>query len=158
PDGARRQAAAQYLGRQPRRMLHARARAADRGGAPAARGVDLAGQGRRRLDGDLRPDGDAGLEHDPGLGGGAMWSLPQGLPAPVPENDGIDTPYWEGTRLGELRVQRCTKCGTFRWGPEWICHKCLSFETDWHKVSGRGRIYSWERPWHPVHPALKGHG
>jgi uncharacterized OB-fold protein len=29
---------------------------------------------------------------------------------------------------------------------------------DWHKVSGRGRIYSWERPWHPVHPALKGHG
>ena len=29
---------------------------------------------------------------------------------------------------------------------------------DWHKVSGRGRIYSWERPWHPVHPSLKGHG
>jgi len=25
----------------------------------------------------------------------------------------------------------------------------------WHKVSGRGRIYSWERVWHPVHPALK---
>ena len=23
---------------------------------------------------------------------------------------------------------------------------------------GQGRIYSWERPWHPVHPALKGHG
>jgi uncharacterized OB-fold protein len=23
-------------------------------------------------------------------------------------------------------------------------------------VSGRGRIYSWERVWHPAHPALKG--
>jgi len=22
-------------------------------------------------------------------------------------------------------------------------------------VSGKGRIYSWERVWHPVHPALK---
>jgi uncharacterized OB-fold protein len=22
------------------------------------------------------------------------------------------------------------------------------------RVSGRGRIYSWERVWHPVHPAL----
>ena len=22
-------------------------------------------------------------------------------------------------------------------------------------MSGRGRIYSWERVWHPVHPALK---
>ena len=22
-------------------------------------------------------------------------------------------------------------------------------------MSGRGRVYSWERVWHPVHPALK---
>ena len=73
--------------------------------------------------------------------------LPGGLPSPVVENDGIDKPYWEGTRRGELMVQRCTKCGTFRWGPEWSCHKCLSFDFDWQKVSGRGRIYSWERPW-----------
>ena len=40
PDRARRQAAAQHQRRQPRRMLHARAGAADRGGAPAARPVD----------------------------------------------------------------------------------------------------------------------
>ena len=76
----------------------------------------------------------------------------------MPENDGLDKPYWEATRRGELLVQRCKSCGTFQWGPEWICHKCLSFDLDWHKVSGKGRIYSWERPWHPVHPALKGHG
>jgi hypothetical protein len=25
-------------------------------------------------------------------------------------------------------------------------------------VAGRGRIYSWERVWHPVHPALVGAG
>jgi len=84
--------------------------------------------------------------------------LAKGLPTPVPENDGLDKPYWEGTRRGVLMVQRCKACGTFRWGPEWMCHKCLSFETDWHEVSGRGRIYSWERPWHPVHPALKDQG
>lgn len=87
-----------------------------------------------------------------------MSYLPKGLPTPVPENDGLDKPYWEGTRRGELLVQRCRKCGTFQWGPEWICHKCLAFDLDWHKVSGKGRIYSWERPWHPVHPALKDHG
>jgi hypothetical protein len=29
---------------------------------------------------------------------------------------------------------------------------------DWRQVAGEGVIYSWERPWHPVHPALKGHG
>ena len=84
--------------------------------------------------------------------------LRPGLPAPVPENDGLDAPYWEGTRRGELMVQRCAACGTWQWGPEWICHKCLSFDVKWHKVEGRGRIYSWERAWHPVHPALKEQG
>ena len=87
-----------------------------------------------------------------------MSYLAKGLPTPVPENDGLDKPYWDAVRKGELLVQRCKACGTFQWGPEWLCHKCLSFETDWYKVSGRGRIYSWERPWHPVHPALKDHG
>ena len=71
---------------------------------------------------------------------------------------GSTSPTGTATRRGELLVQRCKKCGTFQWGPEWICHKCLSFDLDWHKVSGKGRIYSWERPWHPVHPALKDHG
>ena len=83
--------------------------------------------------------------------------LPPGLPAPVPEADGLDAPYWEGTRQGELRVQRCNVCASWQWGPEWICHRCLSFDVGWQRVEPRGRIYSWERAWHPVHPALRGH-
>jgi uncharacterized OB-fold protein len=84
--------------------------------------------------------------------------LPAGLPRPVPEPDGLDTPYWEGTRDGELRVQRCRGCRTWQWGPEWICHRCLGFDLEWTTVEPRGTIYSWERSWHPVHPALRGHG
>jgi hypothetical protein len=86
-----------------------------------------------------------------------MTYLPEGLPAPRPEGDGLDRPYWEAARRGELMVQRCAACNSFQWGPEWICHNCLSFDLGWERVPGRGRIYSWERPWHPVHPALKGH-
>ena len=81
--------------------------------------------------------------------------LPNGLPIPVPENDGLDKPYWDATRRGELVVQRCTKCGTFQWGPEWICHQCLSSNVEWVEVEGRGRIFSWQRAWHPVSAALK---
>ena len=84
--------------------------------------------------------------------------LAEGLPAPAPLPDGLDAAYWEGTRGHELRVQRCSACEAFQWGPEWICHRCLSFDMGWHTVSGRGRIYSWERVWHPVHPALKDQG
>lgn len=84
--------------------------------------------------------------------------LPPGLPRPVPQGDGLDAPYWEGTRHGELRVQRCRACRGWQWGPEWICHACLSFDLGWEPVDGRGVIYSWERVWHPVHPALKAAG
>jgi uncharacterized OB-fold protein len=88
----------------------------------------------------------------------SAYYLPAGLPVPTPEGDGLDAPYWQGTRRGALLVQRCTSCGAWQWGPEWICHKCLSFDLAWREVSGRGRVYSWERPWHPVHPALAGRG
>lgn len=81
--------------------------------------------------------------------------LPTGLPAPAPSVDGLDTEYWEAARRHELVVQRCNGCKGFQFGPEWICHHCHSFDLGWHRVAGRGRIYSWERVWHPVHPALK---
>ena len=81
--------------------------------------------------------------------------LPAGLPIPVPESDGLSRPYWEGLKREELWVQRCSQCQTWQWGPEWICHHCLSFEVGWAQVEGKGRIYSWERVWHPVHPALQ---
>jgi uncharacterized OB-fold protein len=46
----------------------------------------------------------------------------------------------------------------WQWGPEWICHRCHSFDLTWHDITGRGRIYSYQRPHHPVHTALNGHG
>ena len=87
-----------------------------------------------------------------------MTYLAEGLPIPVAEDDGLDAPYWDGARQRRLMIQRCSKCGTFQWGPEWLCHSCLSFEIDWVEVEPTGRIYSWERVWHPTHPALKEQG
>lgn len=84
--------------------------------------------------------------------------LPAGLPIPVSEPDGLSEPYWQGLREGVLRVQRCTHCGTWQFGPEWICHRCHAFDPAWVEVAPRGRIYSWERVWHPAHAALKDHG
>ena len=84
--------------------------------------------------------------------------LPTGLPVPVAENDGLSAPFWDGARNNKLMVQRCRSCGNWQWGPEWICHECLSFEMEWVETSTRGRIFSWERSHHPVHPALKDRG
>lgn len=84
--------------------------------------------------------------------------LPEGLPVPVPEADDLSRPFWDGLKQERVMVQRCPACQTWQWGPEWICHHCLSFDVDWIEVAGRGRIYTWQRSWHPVHPALKGFG
>ena len=84
--------------------------------------------------------------------------LKPGLPAPAASRDGLDAPFWQALARNELLLQRCRGCGKFQWGPEWICHRCLSFDLGFEKVDPVGRIYSYERVWHPVHSALKEQG
>lgn len=81
--------------------------------------------------------------------------LPSGLPAPRPDADGIDAPFWEAARRHQLAVQRCLGCGSYQVPSEWICHRCHARELVWQTLSGRGRIYSWIRVHHPAHPALR---
>lgn len=86
------------------------------------------------------------------------YYLPAGLPAPMPEPDGLSAPYWDGLRASRLLVQHCAHCGTWQFGPEWICHTCHAFDPAWQETAPLGRIFSWERVWHPSHPRLIGHG
>jgi uncharacterized OB-fold protein len=83
------------------------------------------------------------------------YYLPEGLPAPREQRDGLDKEFWDATKRHELVVQACKSCGALQWGPEWICHKCHSADMGWRKVGGKGRIQSWTRCWNPVHPALR---
>jgi uncharacterized protein len=84
--------------------------------------------------------------------------LPSGLPVPVAEPDGLSAPYWTGLRHNRLLVQRCSHCRTWQFGPEWLCHRCHAFDPKWTEVEPRGRIFSWERVWHPSHTLLRMHG
>ncbi len=70
----------------------------------------------------------------------------------------LDEPYWQGLRENRLLVQRCNACHGWQWGPEWICHHCLSDDVGYVEVAPEGVIYSYERVWHPVHPALADQG
>lgn len=81
--------------------------------------------------------------------------LPAGLPAPVPSAEGLGAEFWEATRQHRLTVQRCRACQGWQWGPEIICRRCGAEDLGYEEVPGRGIIYSWQRPRHAVHPALK---
>ena len=84
--------------------------------------------------------------------------LQPGLPAPAPAPDGLDKPFWEALAQEQLVAQRCANCQRWQWGPEWICHRCLGSELNFEPLDAKARIYSYERVWHPVHPALKDQG
>ena len=64
------------------------------------------------------------------------------LPADAPDVSPEAAPYWEGTALGELRLQRCARCSTVVWYPRGICPRCSSDELDWFRSSGHGTVYS----------------
>jgi uncharacterized OB-fold protein len=77
----------------------------------------------------------------------------EGLLLPVPDEDGA--PFWEYAARGELRVQACAAegCGRLRFPPRPCCPHCQSFESEWRRMSGRGRIWSYVRPHPPLLPA-----
>jgi uncharacterized OB-fold protein len=84
--------------------------------------------------------------------------LKPGLPIPRPTTDGLDAAFWEGLREERLLLQLCHDCQRWQWGPEWVCHHCHSFDVRYEETAAEGLIYSHERVWHPVHPALAEQG
>ncbi|HVM94890.1 MAG TPA: zinc ribbon domain-containing protein, partial [Candidatus Acidoferrales bacterium] len=61
-------------------------------------------------------------------------------PTPVPNFDNAG--FWEACRKHELRIQRCSACGTLRHHPRPMCPACNSVDYDWQLVSGRATLYS----------------
>ena len=83
-----------------------------------------------------------------------MPYMPEGSPLPDVEET-VNKGYWEHAKKHELVIQRCTNCGTFRHTPLPVCYNCQSFDYEWHKVSGKGTVYSYTIVRHPPSPAYK---
>ncbi|WP_090063620.1 bifunctional MaoC family dehydratase N-terminal/OB-fold nucleic acid binding domain-containing protein [Lentzea flaviverrucosa] len=64
-----------------------------------------------------------------------------------------DTEYfWEGTRLGELRIQRCGGCGLLRHPPGPMCPECGATKPKYLVSEGYGVVYSYVVHHHPQVP------
>ena len=60
-------------------------------------------------------------------------------PTPTPDTE----PYWEGTRRGELRLQRCASCSNVFFYPRSACPRCGSSEVAWFTATGHGRLHTY---------------
>jgi uncharacterized OB-fold protein len=68
------------------------------------------------------------------------------LPAITPET----RHFWEGTRLGELRLQKCTACSHVYFPPRPFCPQCAAREVHVFRASGRATLYSYVIHHRPV--------
>ncbi len=73
------------------------------------------------------------------------------VPIPTPET----AHYWEGTREGELRLQRCRACDDFYFPPRPFCPVCLSDDIEVVAASGKAKLFSYVIN-HRPHPAFDG--
>lgn len=62
---------------------------------------------------------------------------------PLPEATPETKEFWEGTKRGELRIQRCRACGKAYFYPRPFCPHCSSRDVEWFTASGRGTLYSY---------------
>jgi len=71
---------------------------------------------------------------------------------PLPRRRGMAGEFYEFCKKHELRFQRCTACGTWRHVPRDMCAKCGSFNWEWAKSSGKGKLFSWTTAMQPMLP------
>ena len=68
------------------------------------------------------------------------------LPAITPET----RHFWEGTRSGELRLQKCSVCGHVYFPPRPFCPHCASRDVEIVRASGRATLHSYVIHHRPV--------
>ena len=83
-----------------------------------------------------------------------MTDATSSMPPPLPTLQGMTGEFYDWCRRGELRFQRCGACGTWRHVPREMCARCASFQWEWARSSGRGRVYTWTVAARPLHPAF----
>ena len=81
--------------------------------------------------------------------------FPTDVPRPAP--GAVEAPFWQHLRNGELRLQRCAACGTYRHPPGPRCTHCRSGEAEWVPASGTGEVWSYTVCHPPVLPAFAAH-
>jgi hypothetical protein len=73
---------------------------------------------------------------------------------PLPFANEDTAEYWEACKRGELRLQRCSDCGHWRFPPAVLCPRCLSERSSWEALSGLGTVYTFIVVHRPQHPAF----
>lgn len=71
-----------------------------------------------------------------------MDNMTAGTTKPIPQITDLTRPFWQAAAKRELRMQKCTACGHVRFPIGPVCTACLSDQSEWVRLSGRGSVLS----------------
>lgn len=74
---------------------------------------------------------------------------------PLPQPNADNRPFWDACKDHELKFQKCLGCGLIRWPAAFICPECHSDRTEWVKVSGMGKVYTFTIYHQVFHPGFE---
>ena len=73
---------------------------------------------------------------------------------PLPLMEGFSQEFYRRCQQQQLCFQRCTGCGKWRHVPRHRCGACGSWDWEWARSKGLGRVFSWTVVRRPMHPTF----
>jgi len=73
---------------------------------------------------------------------------------PLPAIDEDNKPFWDYCKQHELRMQKCLQCGKLFYPPSAMCPHCQHMKSEWIKLSGKGKVFSYIIVRRASHPAF----
>ena len=75
---------------------------------------------------------------------------------PLPVMEGMTREFYQNCKRGELCFQRCSGCDRLRHVPTPRCAHCGSWDWEWSRSTGRGKLVTWTVVRRPMHPGFAG--
>ncbi len=68
-----------------------------------------------------------------------MAAASKPLPKPTPDTQ----PFWDAVKRHQLSLPKCKACGQLHYFPRPFCPHCFSWDLEWVRCSGKGKLYSY---------------
>ncbi len=74
---------------------------------------------------------------------------------PLPRPNAQTQAYWDGCAQGELRYQRCAKCGHVQCIPRSLCEQCQGADLQWNASAHSGTVLTFTTVYRAPLPVFK---
>ena len=68
-----------------------------------------------------------------------MAAASKPLLKPTPDTQ----PFWDAVKRHQLLLPKCKACGQLHYFPRRFCPHCFSWDLEWVRCSGKGKLYSY---------------